>query len=152
MSEDLSRRNLLTITGAALAGAAAAWAYQSPKKLYAYVSSWTKGPFGVGGGGGISVFIVNMNDGSLTPVSRTGPEFDGLNGGCICTSPNGRFLYCTNEVKNLDGKLGAGGGVLTFAINQQNGPLTHLNTQQSMVVNATWVNPNTHGTRVVITH
>src|ERR1700737_2304694 len=125
MSEELSRRNFLALTGAALASAPVASAFQSPKKLYAYASSWTKGPFGVGGGGGISVFTVNnMNDGSLTPVSRTGPEFDDLNGGCICISPNGRFLYCTNEIKNLDGKLGAGGGVLCVALNQQNGTLT----------------------------
>ena len=150
MDDDLSRRNFLTVTGAALAGATAASAFQSPKKLYLYASSWTKGPFGVGGGGGISVFTVDTKDGSLTPVSRTGPEFDDLNGGCICISPNGRFLYCTNEIKNLDGKLGAGGGVLTFAINQQNGALTHLNTQPSMGVNATWVNTNPDGTLVVV--
>ena len=150
MNEDLTRRNVLALTGAALAGAVAASAYQAPKKLYAYVSSWTKGPFGAGGGGGISVFTVDMKDGSLTPVSRTGPEFDGLNGGCVCISPNGRVLYCTNEIKNLDGKLGAGGGVLTFAINQQNGSLTHLSTQPSMGVNATWVNTNADGTRLVV--
>jgi hypothetical protein len=72
MSENLSRRDFLAVTGAALASAPAAFAFQSPKKLYAFVSSWTKGPFGVGGGGGISVFTVNMNDGSLTSVSRTG--------------------------------------------------------------------------------
>ncbi len=150
MSDDLSRRNFLALTGAALTGAAAALAAQAPKRLHAYASSWTTGPFGVGGGGGISVFTVNMSDGSLTQVSRTGPEFEGLNGGCICISPNGRFLYCTNEVKNLDGKLGAGGGVLTFAINQQNGSLTHLSTQPSMGVNATWVSTNPAGTRVVV--
>src|SRR5258708_18263078 len=100
MSEDLSRRNFLALTGAAVAADPAAEAFQAPKKLYAYASSWTTGPFGAGGGGGISVFTVNISDGSLTAVSRTGPEFDGLNGGCICISPNSRFLYCTNEIKN----------------------------------------------------
>jgi 6-phosphogluconolactonase len=96
------------------------------------------------------VFTVNMNDGSLTPVSRTGPEFDDLNGGCICISANGRFLYSTNEVKHLNGKVGAGGGVLAFAINQRNGSLTHLNTQPSMGVNATWVTADATGSRVVV--
>src|SRR5260370_25465554 len=91
-----------------------------------------------------------MNDGSLTSVSRTGPEFDDLNGGCICISPNGRFLYSTNEVKHLNGKVGAGGGVLAFAINQQNGSLTHLNTQPAMGVNATRVTTDATGTRVVV--
>src|SRR5437588_517030 len=104
MSKNLSRRDFLAVTGAALAATPGASAFQSPKRLYAFVSSWTKGPFGVGGGGGISVFSVNMNDGSLTQVSRTGPEFDDLNAGCICISPNGRILYSTNEVKHLNGK------------------------------------------------
>jgi 6-phosphogluconolactonase len=156
MRQDLSRRDFLALSGAALASSSAASAFQSPKnfqsakKLFAYASSWTKGPFGVGGGGGISVFTVNMSDGSLTPVSRTGPEFDDLNGGCICISPNGRFLYCTNEIKHLNNKVGAGGGVLSFAINQENGSLTHLNTQPSMGVNATWVGIDATGTRVVV--
>ena len=96
------------------------------------------------------VFTVNMSDSSLTPVSRTGSEFEGLNGGCICISPNGRMLYATNEIKHLNGGNGTGGGVLTFAINQQNGSLTHLGTQPSMGVNATWVNTNPAGTRVVV--
>ena len=150
MSENLSRRDFLAVTGAALASTPAASAFQSPKKLYAFVSSWTKGPFGVGGGGGISVFTVDMRDGSLAPVSRTGPEFDDLNAGCICVSPNGRFLYSTNEVKHLNGKTGAGGGVLAFAINQQNGSLSHLNTQPSMGVNATFVTTDATGSRVVV--
>ena len=95
MSDNLSRRNFVALTGAALAGASAVSAFQSPKKLYAYVSSWTKGPFGAGGGGGISVFTVNMSDGSLTPVSRTGSEFDGLNGGCVCQA---NTLSCSNSM------------------------------------------------------
>src|SRR6266568_2571680 len=74
MNGKLSRRDALALTGAGLAGVTAAVAYQSPnpasnqplKKLYAFVSSWTKGPFGVGGGGGISVFTVNMNDGTVS--------------------------------------------------------------------------------------
>ena len=128
------------LTGVGLAGATVASAFPAPQRtLYAYVSSWTKGPGGAGGGGGISVFTVNMNDGSLTPVSRTGPEFDSLNGGNICISSDGRFLYATNERNNLDDKLGAGGGVLSFAINRNDGSLTHLNTQPSMGVDPCFI-------------
>jgi 6-phosphogluconolactonase len=151
MNHELSRRDLLALIGAGLAGAAGATAAaQSPKKLYAYISSWTTGPFGVGGGGGIHVFTVNMSDGSLTLVSRTGPEFDNLNAGYIGIAPNGRFLYSTNEIKNLNGRDGAGGGVLSFAINQETGSLTHLSTQPSMGVNPTYIAIDATGSRVVV--
>lgn len=151
MNPNLSRRDLLSVPGVALAGRTALSAYQpSPKKLYAYVSSWTKGPFGVGGGGGITAFTVNRSDGSLTQVFKTGPEFDGLNGGNLCISANGRFLYCTQEVPNLNGKAGAGGGVHAFAINQENGSLTHLNTQPSMGVNPCFIIIDRTGNRVLV--
>jgi 6-phosphogluconolactonase len=148
MSGKLSRRDMLAITGAGLAASTVS-AFQAPRKLYAYVGSWTKGPFGVGGGGGIGVFTVNMKDGSLTAISRTGMEFDNLNAGNLCISPDGRFLYATNEVPNLDGKAGAGGGVLAFAINRQNGSLTHLNTQPSMGVNPCFIVIDKTGQRVL---
>ena len=151
MNPNLSRRDLLSVPGVALAGRTALSAYQpSPKKLYAYVSSWTKGPFGVGGGGGITAFTINRSDGSLTQVFKTGPEFDGLNGGNLCISANGRFLYCTQEVPNLNGKAGAGGGVHAFAINQENGSLTHLNTQPSMGVNPCFIIIDRTGNRVLV--
>lgn len=150
MNGEPSRRDFLALTGAALAGAAALDAYQSPKKLYAFVSSWTKGPFGAGGGGGISVFTVNTSDGSLTQVSRTGQDFDGLNGGNLCISADGRFLYCTHEAPNLNGKAGAGGGVHSFAINRENGSLTHLNVQPSMGVNPCFIIVDKTGSRVLV--
>lgn len=113
MNATLSRRRLLALPGAALAALGPASAFQSsPKKLYAFVSSWTKGPFGAGGGGGLTAFVVDPRDGSLTQVFRTGPEFDNLNGGNLCISPNGHFLYCTDEVPNLNGKAGVGGGCM----------------------------------------
>jgi len=150
MRESLSRRELLALTGTALAGATAVSAYQAPKRIYAYVSSWTKGPFGQGGGGGITAFTVNMSDGSLTQIFKTGPDYDGLNGGSMCISADGRFLYCTNEMPNLGGKAGAGGGVLSFAVNQENGSLTHLNTQPSMGVNPCFMVVDKTGKRVLV--
>ena len=154
MNTDLSRRDLLALTGIGLAGATSALAYQSanaaPKKLYAFVASWTKGPFGQGGGGGITTFTVNMNDGSLTQVAKTAVEFDGLNGGNLCISADGRFLYCTHEAPNFNGKAGAGGGVHAFAINRQDGSLTHLNAQASMGVNPCFIVIDKSGKRVLI--
>ena len=150
MNANVSRRRLLALPGAALAARGPASAFQpSPRKLYAYVSSWTKGPFGAGGGGGITAFTVDLRDGSLSQVFRTGPEFDSLNGGNLCISPNGRFLYCTEEVPNLNGKAGAGGGVHAFAINRENGSLSHLNVQPSMGVNPCFLVIDKTGTRVV---
>ena len=147
---NLSRRELLAAGGIALAGASVAQAFQAPPKLYAFVSSWTKGPFGQGGGGGITVFTVNRADGSLTQVAKTSAEFDGVSGGNLCISPDGRFLYCTNEMPNLGGKAGAGGGVLSFAINRGNGSLTHLNTLPSMGVNPCFVIIDKTGQRVLV--
>jgi 6-phosphogluconolactonase len=150
MNTEQSRRDFLAITGTALAGATVASAYQAPKKLYAYVASWTKGPFGAGGGGGITTFTVNMSDGSLTQVAKTAPEFDGLNGGNLCISADGRFLYCTHEAPTLDGKPGTGGGVHSFAINRDNGSLTHLNVVPSMGVNPCFIVIDKTGKRVVV--
>jgi len=150
MNGNPSRRDLLALTGAALAGATAVSAFQSSKKLYAYVSSWTKGPFGAGGGGGITGFTVNMSDGSLTQAFKTGAEFEGLNGGNLCISSNGQFLYCTHEAPSLNGKAGTGGGVHAFAINQQDGSLTHLNVQPSMGVNPCFIVVDKTGNRVLV--
>ena len=77
-------------------------------------------------------------------------QFDSLNGGNLCISSDGRFLYATNEVNNLTGKLGAGGGVLAFAINRDDGSLTHLNTQLSMGVDPCFIVIDPTGSRVLV--
>jgi len=150
MNEQLSRRELFALTGTALAAAGVASAYQTPNKLYAFVSSWTKGPFGVGGGGGITTFTVNMNDGSLTQVAKTAPEFDGLNGGSMIVSADGRFLYCTHEAPTMNNKPGTGGGVHSFSINKETGVLTHLNVVPSMGVNPCFMIIDKTGKRVLV--
>ena len=150
MTNECSRRDFFALTGTALAGATVASAYQAPKKLYAFVASWTRGPFGQGGGGGITTFTVNMSDGSLTQVSKTGADFEGLNGGSMCISADGRFLYCTHEAPNLNGKAGAGGGVHAFSINRDSGALTHLNVQPSMGVNPCFMIVDKTGKRVIV--
>src|SRR5579884_1967099 len=98
----MDRRQFIAIAGSALTAATRVSAFQPSKKLYAYVSSWTKGPFGAGGAGGITAFTVSMSDGSLTEVFKTPAEFDGLNGGNLCISPDARFLYCTHEAPTLN--------------------------------------------------
>jgi 6-phosphogluconolactonase len=152
MVQETSRRKFLALSGAALAGAAGLGAYQRPSgRLYAYVGSHTKGPgFGVGGGGGLTVFSVNMSDGSLSEVGKTGPEFDDLNSDNMCVSADGRFLYTINVTPSLGGMAGVGGGVVAFAINRENGSLKHLNTQPSMGANPTAVIIDKTSSRVLV--
>jgi 6-phosphogluconolactonase len=91
-----------------------------------------------------------MNDGSLTEVSKTGTEFDDLNSDGMCVSADGRFLYTINVTPSLGGKPGAGGGVVAFAINRENGSLKHLNTQPSLGANPTAVIIDKTNSRVLV--
>jgi 6-phosphogluconolactonase len=149
MNAQWSRRDFVGLVGAGLAAASLPARAQQPGTLYAYVGSWTQGPFGVGGGGGITVLAVDRASGALTELSHTGPELDNLNAGYLCLAPNGRFLYATNEVKNRDGELGAGGAVLSFAIDAADGSLTHVGTQPSMGVNPAFVSIDATGAYVL---
>ena len=147
-----SRREFIAITGAALAGAAADLsAFQTTgRRVYAYVGSRTRGPgFGIGGGGGVTVFSVNMADGSLTEVSRTGPEHDDLNCDGMCISADARFLYAVIQTPAF-GRPGGGGGISAFAITRQNGSLTHLNTLPSMGANPVGVIIDRTNSRVLV--
>jgi 6-phosphogluconolactonase len=145
----ITRRDFVALVGAGLAATVNTLQAQSSGKTYAYVGSWTQGPFGVGGGGGISVFEVNTDDGSLLPLSQTGAEFENLNAGFLCITPDGEHLYSTNEVGNLDGEFGGGGGVLSFSIDRDTGAISHLNTQQSMGVNPAYISIDPTGSRVL---
>jgi len=149
MNNGISRRDFVALMGAGLAAGSTVVQAQSTPRVFAYVGSWTQGPFGVGGGGGISVFEADLDDGSLTPLSHTGPEFENLNAGYLCIAPNGRVLYSTDEVKNLNGEFGAGGGVLSFSIDAADGSLTHMNTQPSMGVNPAYIAIDATGSRVL---
>ena len=113
MKRELSRREFVALTaGTALTAAARVSSYQSSSQtVYAYVGSTTMGQFGVGGGGGIHVFRLDMSDGALTLASETGADMDDLVADGLCISRNARFLYAVNERRNLGGKSGAGGGV-----------------------------------------
>jgi len=91
-----------------------------------------------------------MADGSLTKVSESGPEADDLNCDGMCTSADGRLLYAVNQTPNFGGKAGAGGGVVAFAINREDGSLKYLNTQPSMGSNPTGVIIDKTNSRVLV--
>lgn len=154
MNSELTRRDFVTLMGLGLmasTGAAQAQAQaQSGRRLFAYVGSWTSGPgIGVGNGGGLSVLSLDMATGTLTPVMRTGPEFDKFNAGYLAVHPNGRFLYATNEVESYDSDYG-GGAVMTFAINQADGSIALVGTQPSMGVWPAYIAADKTGSRVVV--
>ena len=162
-----SRREFLATAAAALAAARLGAQTGQARSVFAYVGRRARGAFGApaggtarGGGpggaaaapsgGGITVFRINMNDGSLTKVSETGAEADDLNCDGMCVSADGRLLYAVNQTPNFGGKTGAGGGVVAFAINRADGSLKHLNTQPSMGSNPTGVTIDKTNSRVLV--
>jgi len=148
--QETSRREFLALSAAVLA--TARLGAQTPgRRLFAYVGRRTKGPgFGAGGGGGITVFRVNMADGSLSEISKTGADLDDLNSDGMCVSADGRFLYSVIETPSLGGKPGAGGGVAAFAISREDGSLKHLNTQPSMGANPAGVAIDRANSRLLV--
>lgn len=66
----------------------------------------------------------------------------------LCFSPDGRFLYATDEDRNTGGKFCAGGSVLSFSIEEDTGRLTHMNTRLSMGACPTYISTD-HGGRYV---
>src|SRR3954467_7475239 len=150
MNTHVSRRDFLTLVGAGMVAGSAAVQTQPGKRLFAYVASWTTGPgIGMGNGGGISVFSVDLATGTLTPVMRTGPDFDKFSAGYLAVNPNGRFLYATNEVESYDNEYG-GGAVATFAINQNDGSIALAGTQPSMGVWPAYISIDKTGSRLSV--
>jgi 6-phosphogluconolactonase len=146
----VSRREFISLVGTGLVASASGAHSQTGKRMFAYVGSWTMGPFGTGGGGGLHVFSVDMTDGALTPVMRTtGAEYENFHVGYMAVSPNGRFLYATNEVENHDGEFN-GGAVVTFAINQTDGSIKEVSKQHSMGVYPAYLAIDKTGTMVLI--
>ena len=152
--EQETRRGFLGTSAIALTAASLRAYQQKPKegRIFAYIGRHTTGGFNgpPGKGGGVTVCRVNMSDGSLTEVSKTGAEVDDLNSDGMCVSADGRFLYSINTTPNLGGKTGAGGGIAAFAINRADGSLQHLNTQPSMGGNPTAVIIDKTNARVVV--
>lgn len=124
-----SRRDFLVLGAATALHAIATRAEQSDKRLYAFVSSWTSGANGSGDGGGVHVFSFDEKDGSLQLLGSVAPD---LNAGYICLSPDGTRLYATDERKDTGGKPGAGGAVVSFAIDQRTAALKRLDSVFSL--------------------
>ena len=149
MAEETTRREFIALSGAVLAAASLGASQRPTSRLFAYVGRRTRGPgFGVGGGGGINVFSVNMADGALTAVSSTGADHDNLNCDGMCISADGRFLYAVIQTPAF-GRPGGGGGVSAFALNREDGSLTHLNTLPSLGANPVGVIIDRHGALLV---
>ena len=68
----------------------------------------------------------------------------------MCTSVDGRFLYCVNRTTALDGIPGSGGGVAAFAIDRVDGSLRHLNTRPSWGAMPVGVRIDSTSSRVVV--
>ena len=90
-----------------------------------------------------------MATGALTPVMRTGPEFDKMNAGYLAVHPNGRFLYATNEVESYDGEYG-GGAVADLHHQSVDGSIAHVGTQPSMGVWPAYISIDKTGSRVAV--
>lgn len=159
MVQKTSRRTFIAISGAALAATSlSAYPQSANKRVFAYVGRRTAAPAGGGGfgrpappvGGGINVFGVNMNDGSLTEVSKTGADHESLNCDGMCISDDHRFLYAVIQTPSFQNNPGTGGGVSAFAINRDNGSLTHLNTLPSMGANPVGVIIDKTNSRVLV--
>jgi 6-phosphogluconolactonase len=151
MQDTFTRR---TFTASALAlGAATAsggLALAANGRLYAYVGRQTEGFLGGPKGGGIDAFEVNLDDGSLKAIGSTGPEVDDLNSDGMCTSKDGRYLYCTNRTTAAGGIPGMGGTVSAFAINPADGTPRHLGTQLTMGAMPVGVAIDRTNSRVVV--
>ena len=90
---------------------------------------------------GIHTFRFNEN-GSLTEV---GEEIESENPTFLARSPDGKFLYASNEVASLEGS----GYISSYSINQESGKLSFINRVSSEGAYSAHLDVNKSGTRVV---
>ena len=85
------------------------------------------GSYASGAQDGIHVHQLDMSNGALIAQSSIGgianPSF-------LAISPDHRHLYAIGEVSEVNGQ--SGGAVAAFAIDQQSGALSHINTESSV--------------------
>lgn len=108
------------------------------KKILAYVGTWplTRQTPSNPLKSGIHVFDVDPENGDLHEIQYC--ESDKMTS-MFCFSPDGHFLYATDEDRNTGGHFCAGGSVLSFAIDGDTGRLTHVNTRLSMGACPTYI-------------
>lgn len=102
------------------------------KKLYAYVGNWNFHPADKG----ISTYRYNPEDGSLELIETIMPE---VAAGQIWLHPEKPILYVVNEKGDLDGKMGGGGYVLAFSIDEETGKLTRISNMESLCTEPCYV-------------
>lgn len=92
------------------------------KNLFVYIGTYTLNSDSEG----IYVYQFDLSNGSLTRVGLT----SGIDNPSFLTiTTDGQYLYAVNEVAEVDGVLG--GSVSGYAINNQTGALTYLNSQST---------------------
>lgn len=100
--------------------------------LYAYVGAWASDLHMDGeeqeANGGIRIYTVDREIGKL---QLTGQVSKDINAGILCISKDGRYLYSVDERKDRGKIPGAGGGVYSYQIRQEDGLLQPLNSQSS---------------------
>lgn len=117
---------------------------QRKKKLLAYVGTWplTRQTPSNPIASGIHVFEVEPESGNFCEIEYCKSE---KMTSMFCFSPNGRFLYATDEDRNTGGRFCAGGSVLAFAIDDETGRLTHINTRSSIGACPTYISIDRDG-------
>ncbi|MEW9275030.1 lactonase family protein [Gluconobacter oxydans] len=92
------------------------------QRVLCYVGGYTKhGPADTNAQG-ITLFEMNTQTGVLTQLGKPTPTD---NPSFLALSPDGRFLYCVNEVNDFGGQQS--GGATAFSIDPHTGVLTQLN-------------------------
>jgi len=137
MSFSLDRRLFLK----GLAAAATLPGQTAAGKTWVYVGCYTAR------GQGIYVYEMNPSNGSLAPVRIVGSPATIPNPSFLALSPNGKYLYCGNEIGNFGGAQS--GSVTGFATDYATGNLNMLNSQPTQGRNPAHVSVDATGRFVI---
>lgn len=102
------------------------------KKMFAYVGNWNFHPADKG----ISIFKYFPDDGTMELIETVHPE---VCAGQIWLHPEKPILYVVNEKGDLDGKMGGGGYVLAYSIDEETGKLTQISNMESLCTEPCYV-------------
>lgn len=106
---------------------------KSQHNMYAYIGTWGADIQGDEkehevAEGGIKTYRVKY-DGTFEFLANISPD---VNAGIIHISSDKKYLYATDERKDLGGRYGNGGGVCAYRINQEDGTLEFINSVSSV--------------------